>query len=137
MIHQYQLGGYNIVLDICSGSVHAVDDVAYDIISVFETKNKEDIIADMCDKYLNLDGITEKDIEESINENKPTVIFSETAVKAENTTKTYKQFDYYIPTISGMHANCNLLNGGKITIVKGDNPVFGEESNTPVVPEEK
>jgi len=64
MVHQYKLNGYNIVLDICSGSVHAVDDVAYDIISVFETKNKEDIIADMRAKYLNMDGITEKDIEE-------------------------------------------------------------------------
>ena len=31
MIHQYKLGGYNIVLDVCSGSVHVVDDAAYDI----------------------------------------------------------------------------------------------------------
>ena len=30
MVHQYQLNGYNIVLDTCSGSVHVVDDVAYD-----------------------------------------------------------------------------------------------------------
>ena len=29
MIHQYKLGGYNIVLDVFSGSVHAVDEVAY------------------------------------------------------------------------------------------------------------
>ena len=36
MIHQYKLGGYNIVLDICSGAVHVVDDVAYDIIAMFE-----------------------------------------------------------------------------------------------------
>ena len=28
MVHQYQLNGYNIVLDTCSGSVHVVDDVA-------------------------------------------------------------------------------------------------------------
>ena len=28
MIHSYQLGGMNIVLDICSGSVHVVDEVA-------------------------------------------------------------------------------------------------------------
>ena len=28
MIHQYKLSGYNIVLDVYSGSVHAVDDVA-------------------------------------------------------------------------------------------------------------
>ena len=39
MIHQYKLNGYNIVLDVCSGSVHVVDDVAYDIIAEFENKN--------------------------------------------------------------------------------------------------
>ena len=32
MIHQYKLGGYNIVLDVCSGALHVVDDVTYDII---------------------------------------------------------------------------------------------------------
>ena len=26
MVHQYQLNGYNIVLDTCSGSVHVVDE---------------------------------------------------------------------------------------------------------------
>ena len=30
MIHQYKLNGYNIVLDVCSGSVHVVDEAAYD-----------------------------------------------------------------------------------------------------------
>ena len=44
MIHQYKLCGMNIVLDICSGSVHVVDDVAYDIISVFENEDKESVI---------------------------------------------------------------------------------------------
>ena len=51
MIHQYKLSGYNIVLDVCSGSVHVVDDVAYDIISEFESKEKEIIIAEMLEKY--------------------------------------------------------------------------------------
>ena len=32
MIHQYKLGGLPIVLDTCSGAVHVVDDIAYDII---------------------------------------------------------------------------------------------------------
>ena len=36
MIHQYKLGNQNIVLDICSGSVHAVDDVTYDMIAEYE-----------------------------------------------------------------------------------------------------
>ena len=64
MIHQYKLGGYNIVLDVCSGGVHVVDDVAYDIISLFETESREDVLTAMKDKYLGHDGITEADIEE-------------------------------------------------------------------------
>lgn len=32
MVHQYKSNGYNIVLDVNSGSVHVVDDVVYDII---------------------------------------------------------------------------------------------------------
>ena len=64
MIHQYKLGGYNIVLDVCSGGVHVVDDVAYDIISMFETETREDILAAMKEKYIGKDGITEADIEE-------------------------------------------------------------------------
>ncbi|MBQ1206523.1 MAG: hypothetical protein IIX67_04875 [Clostridia bacterium] len=52
MIHQYKLNGYNIVLDICSGAVHAVDDIAYDIISMYQDESKERIIDAMCEKYL-------------------------------------------------------------------------------------
>ena len=68
MIHQYKLGGYNIVLDVCSGGVHVVDDVAYDIISLFETTSREDILAAMKDKYVGQDGITEADIEECFDD---------------------------------------------------------------------
>ena len=56
MIHQYQLNGYNIVLDVCSGSVHVVDEVAYDIISMFESAGKEQILAAMAEKYPQLDA---------------------------------------------------------------------------------
>ena len=56
MIHQYQQGGYNIVLDVCSGSVHVVDEVAYDIISMFESAEKEQILAAMAEKYPQLDA---------------------------------------------------------------------------------
>ena len=62
MIHQYKLGGYNVVLDVCSGSVHVVDDVAYDIIALFESESKDDIIAKMEEKYDVIDGITKEDI---------------------------------------------------------------------------
>ena len=44
MLHQYKLNGYNIVLDTCSGGVHSVDEVAYDMIEMFMDKSKEEII---------------------------------------------------------------------------------------------
>ncbi|MBE5962317.1 MAG: thioether cross-link-forming SCIFF peptide maturase [Lachnospiraceae bacterium] len=51
MIHQYKNNGYNIVLDVNSGMVHVVDDLAYDIIGLFEEKNKEEIKQEMLAKY--------------------------------------------------------------------------------------
>ena len=51
MIHQYQLGGYNIVLDVCSGSVHVVDEVAYEIIARFEGGDREAILRAMGEKF--------------------------------------------------------------------------------------
>ena len=68
MIHQYQLGGYNIVLDICSGSVHVVDEVAYDIISMFENNTKEKIIEVISEKYADRSDITADDIEECFSQ---------------------------------------------------------------------
>ena len=64
MIHQYKLGGYNIVLDVCSGGVHVVDDVAYDIIERFEDCDRDSVVSAMKEKYVGRDGITEADIEE-------------------------------------------------------------------------
>ena len=63
MIHSYKLGGLNIVLDICSGSVHVVDEVAYDIIGLYENETKENIIAQMLDKYADRDDVTKEELE--------------------------------------------------------------------------
>ena len=51
MIHQYKLNGYNIVLDVYSGSVHLVDEVAYDIIARYETTPRAAIVAQILAKY--------------------------------------------------------------------------------------
>ena len=40
MIHQYKLNGYNIVLDVYSGSVHAVDELAYAAIALVDAAQK-------------------------------------------------------------------------------------------------
>ncbi|HEX3025746.1 MAG TPA: thioether cross-link-forming SCIFF peptide maturase [Clostridia bacterium] len=36
MIHKYRLGGYSIVLDVNSGTVHVLDDVTYDLLDYAE-----------------------------------------------------------------------------------------------------
>ena len=64
MIHQYKLGGYNIVIDVCSGSIHVVDEVAYDIIGLFEQKSREDILLAMEEKYADRSDISKADIAE-------------------------------------------------------------------------
>ena len=43
VIHQYKNNGYNIVLDVNSGSVHVVDDLVYDVIPLMEEALSENL----------------------------------------------------------------------------------------------
>ena len=51
MVHQYKNNGYNIVLDVNSGSVHVVDDMVYDIIEQYENHSLDEIIELLENKY--------------------------------------------------------------------------------------
>ena len=63
MVHQYQLNGYNIVLDTCSGGIHNVDEVAYDIIALYPKKNREEIVSEMLNKYGHRPDITRQELD--------------------------------------------------------------------------
>ena len=62
MVHQYKLNGYNIVIDSCSGSIHSVDDVAYDAIEMFPTMPEEEIITRLMAKYGSREDVTEEEL---------------------------------------------------------------------------
>ena len=62
MVHQYKNNGYNICLDVNSGSVHVVDDMVYDIIGMYEENSLEQILYSLEDKY------PEKEIREAYRE---------------------------------------------------------------------
>lgn len=64
MVHQYKLNGYNIVLDSESGSVHTVDDVAYDVIALYDNTPPEDIV-DIITKRHN---VTREDVLETLGD---------------------------------------------------------------------
>ena len=68
MVHQYKLNGYNIVLDTASGSVHTVDEVAYDIIEMYKTHTPEQIVATILERYSHLDDVNEAEILECIDD---------------------------------------------------------------------
>lgn len=66
MIHQYKLNGYNIVLDTYSGSVHVVDDLAYEIIMLYENTPMDEILSMMQEKNKYDFHVSEKEIRETI-----------------------------------------------------------------------
>lgn len=73
MIHQYKNNGYNIVLDVNSGSVHVVDELSYDVIATCDELLKEnakagnDELLKACLGKLKAD-YEESDIKEALEE---------------------------------------------------------------------
>ena len=62
MIHQYKLNGYHIVLDVCSSAVHAVDELAYEMIARYEKQSFEEIAAAMLEQYRDDPVVTKQEI---------------------------------------------------------------------------
>ena len=50
------------MLDTCSGSVHVVDDVAYDIIALYQQHEAEEIVKEILSKYDGLPDITREEV---------------------------------------------------------------------------
>ena len=68
MVHQYKLNGYNIVLDTCSGSVHVVDEVAYDIIALYPEKTPEEIVSAILAQYGGRPDVNEEEVRACISD---------------------------------------------------------------------
>ena len=94
MVHQYKLNGYNIVLDTASGSVHAVDEVAYDIIEAYKSSTPEEIVKAITEKYK---GVTKDDVLECLDDIKV----------LEDAGKLYSKDEYE-------ELACNYKNNSKV-----------------------
>lgn len=44
LIHKFKQNGYNFLLDVNSGSIHVIDDIAYDVLDVYNKVSKEEAI---------------------------------------------------------------------------------------------
>ena len=70
MIHQYINNGYNIVLDVNSGSVHVVDPVVYDAVAVVSELVPElDVVSDHIFKKSKSSALTSEAFTAFIQEN--------------------------------------------------------------------
>ena len=111
MVHQYKLNGYNIVLDTASGSVHAVDEVAYDIIEMYKDKTEDEIVSAILEKYPDTEDVTREDILDCISDVKSLVeagkLYSED--KYEPLAKVYKNNSKVVKALC-LHVahTCNL-----------------------------
>ena len=111
MVHQYKLNGYNIVLDTASGSVHAVDEVAYDIIEMYKDKTEDEIVAAILEKYPDTPDVTREDILDCISDIRSLVeagkLYSED--KYESLAMVYKNNSKVVKALC-LHVahTCNL-----------------------------
>ena len=56
------------MLDTCSGSVHVVDDVAYDVIALYKERSADAIVAAMLEKYGDRPDVTEADLRQCLED---------------------------------------------------------------------
>ncbi len=65
MLHQYKLNGYNIVLDANSGSIHSVDEVAYDVIAMLDAgMDRDSVIRRALESYGHRPDVDRAELEE-------------------------------------------------------------------------
>ena len=85
MIHQYKLNGYNIVLDTCSGAIHVVDEVAYDMIAGYQNMPEEELVQQTLARYGHMEGVNEEEIRACLSDIK--------ALKAQGKLFSEDQFE--------------------------------------------
>ncbi len=68
MIHQYKMGGRNIVMDIASGSIHEVDDATYDMIELYGKEDRESVVKTIADRYPDLEEGEAAEIYDELSE---------------------------------------------------------------------
>ena len=111
MIHAYKMNGYNIIIDQNSGCVHSVDEVAFDIITMYENTPKDEIKSVILNKYSGKDDVNEKDIEECFEDIETLIeqgrLFSKDSF--EDAAKDFKRRQGVIKAIC-LHVahDCNL-----------------------------
>lgn len=122
MVHQFKQNGYNIVLDTCSGSVHVVDEVAYDIISMYKEKTEDEIVSAILEKHKDIPDVNEDEVRECIadvkelEENKKLFtpdVYEDMAFEWKNNSKVIKALCLHIAHTCNLNCSYCFASQGK------------------------
>ena len=107
MVHQYKNNGYNIVLDVNSGSVHIVDDVVYDTLELYEDHTFEEIINKFMDKFTEIEDDREKLLEniDLLNDKikQKNIQINEIEIKLSESQDSIEEYKAKINDIEGLN----------------------------------
>ena len=105
MIHQFKNNGYNIVMDVPSGAIHVVDDLAYEIISMYQGCDRDEIVMKLSEEYDPLE------VRESLDEVEDLIATEQlfTEDDYEDAVSDFKQRDTVVKALC-LHIahDCNL-----------------------------
>ena len=133
MVHQYKLNGYNIVLDTPSGSVHSVDEVAYDIISMYKTHSPSEIVKIICDKYASDNTVNEQEVLDCLSDIKALEdagklfsidAYENLAIDYKNNSSTIKALCLHVAHTCNLNCSYCFASQGKY---KGDRALMSFE----------
>ena len=51
MVHAFELLGHYLALDVDTGALHLLDEMSYEVVRLFETSSKEQIVSDLADRF--------------------------------------------------------------------------------------
>ena len=113
MVHQYISNGYHIVLDVNSGSVHVVDELAYDVIPIVEKllaqnmEEKEQIVEAAAEQLCVERSKMEEAVEEILSLKEEGMLFTEDVY--EKYIDSFKNRETVVKALS-LHIahDCNL-----------------------------
>lgn len=116
------MNGLNIIIDAVSGSIHSVDDLAYDIMEMYETNDKNAIISEMLQKYSGVPDINEwevrgvlDDIEDLIKEGKLFVpdIYENLVQEHDNNNRVVKALCLHVSHTCNLNCEYCFASQGK------------------------
>ena len=122
MVHQYKLNGYNIVLDTCSGSVHTVDEVAYDVIEMYKTHTADEIVETLLAKHADKPDVTREELLECIEDVKALEkagklysadVYENLAIDYKNNSKVVKALCLHVAHTCNLNCSYCFASQGK------------------------